>query len=85
MDGALYYATNTGSGWSTASSLGRGLIDGPGTAATSSGPSFFAEETDNALYHSSITGGWTSDGAKQQYGAGAAALLLLRRHRTRLR
>jgi Fibronectin type III domain len=74
MDGALYYATNTGGGWNPVQSLGGGLIDGVGIAAAASGPIFFAEGTDHALYQRGITGGWTRDGGQLQYGAAAAAL-----------
>jgi hypothetical protein len=74
MDGALYYATNTGSGWNAVQSLGGGLIDGPGIAAAAPGPIFFAEGTDHALYHRSISGPWIRDGGGLQFGAAAAAV-----------
>jgi Pro-kumamolisin, activation domain/Fibronectin type III domain/PQQ-like domain len=73
-DGALWYATNTGSGWGPAQSLGGVLIDGPGIAAAGSGPIFFVEGTDHALYHRSLSAGWTKDGGGLQFGAAAAAL-----------
>jgi hypothetical protein len=73
-DNALWYSTNPGGGWSAAISLGGALIDGPGIAATSSGPLFFVEGTDNALYQRSVTSGWTKAGGILQFGAGAAGL-----------
>jgi hypothetical protein len=73
-DDALWYATNTGSGWSAPQSLGGTLVDGVGVAATSSGPVFFVEGVDGAVYHRSISSTWTSDGGKVSLGVGASGL-----------
>jgi hypothetical protein len=74
MDGALWYSTNTGGGWSVATSLGGSLTDGVAVAATEQGPMFFAEGNDGQLWHRSITGKWSPDGGQIQYGASAVAL-----------
>jgi hypothetical protein len=73
-DGALWYAMNTGSGWSSPQSLGGVLIDGVGLAATSSGPVFFVEGGDHAVWHRTISSGWVSDGGQAQLGVAASAL-----------
>jgi len=73
-DNALWYASNNGSGWSTAQSLGGVLVDGAGIANTSLGPIFFAEGTDGALWQRSLTAGWSSDGGQINHGASAAGL-----------
>jgi hypothetical protein len=73
-DDALWYATNTGSGWSAPQSLGGVLIDGVGVAATSGGPVFFVEGTDGGVYHRSISSGWVGDGGRVKLGLAACAL-----------
>ena len=73
-DNALWYSTNTGSGWSSPQSLGGVLIDGVGLAATSTGPIFFVEGTDQAVYQRTISAGWTSDGGEVNLGVGGCAL-----------
>ena len=73
-DNALWYSTNTGSGWSPPQSLGGVLIDGVGLAATSTGPIFFVEGTDQAVYQRTISSGWTSDGGEINLGVGGCAL-----------
>jgi hypothetical protein len=73
-DDALWYATNTGGGWSAPQSLGGTLIDGVGLAATSTGPLFFVEGAGGAVYHRSRFTGWVSDGGQAQLGVGACAL-----------
>ncbi|HEV2029129.1 MAG TPA: carboxypeptidase regulatory-like domain-containing protein [Candidatus Dormibacteraeota bacterium] len=73
-DDALWYATNTGSGWSASQSLGGTLVDGVGLAATSIGPVFFVEGVGGAVYHRSISTGWISDGGQVTLGVGACAL-----------
>jgi hypothetical protein len=73
-DNALWYATNTGSGWSAALSLGGAITDGVGIAATASGPIFFAEGTGGVVYQRSLNSGWTSDGGQVSFGVGASSL-----------
>jgi hypothetical protein len=73
-DGRLSYATNSGSGWSSLQSLGGVLIDGVGLAALSSGPIFFVEGGDHAVWHRTISSGWASDGGQAQLGVAAAAM-----------
>jgi hypothetical protein len=73
-DGALWYSTNSGSGWTSSQSLGGQLVDGVGVAATAAGPVFFGEGTDGAVYHRSLTSGWTLDGGQAKMGVGACAL-----------
>ena len=73
-DGVLWYSTNTGSGWSAIQPLGGQLIDGVGLAATATGPVFFAEGTDGAVYHRSISFGWAADGGQVRLGVGASAV-----------
>jgi Subtilase family len=72
--GALWYSTNTGSGWSSIQPLGGQLVDGVGVAATATGPIFFVEGVDGAVYHRSISSGWTVDGGQVKLGVGACAL-----------
>jgi hypothetical protein len=74
MDGALYWAQNSGAGWSAATSLGGGLLDGPAIAATGDGPVFYVEGTDHGLYHRGTITGYERDGGYVQFGTGAAAL-----------
>ena len=73
-DNALWYASNTGSGWNAAQSLGGALTDGVGIAVTSSGPVFFVEGTDGEVWQRSGTTGWANDGGHVTYGAGGTAL-----------
>jgi hypothetical protein len=73
-DNALWYSANTGSGWSGPQSLGGSLVGGVGIAATSTGPIFFVEGTDGAVYQRTISSGWISDGGVVQLGLAAAAL-----------
>jgi hypothetical protein len=73
-DNALWYATNSGSGWSPAQGLGGVLTDGVGLAATSTGPIFFVEGTDQHVWQRTITSGWTSDGGQIILGVEATAL-----------
>jgi hypothetical protein len=73
-DNGVWYATNTGSGWSAAQSLGGAVTDGVGIAATPSGPIFFAEGAGSAVYQRSISTNWTSDGGQVSFGVGASAL-----------
>jgi hypothetical protein len=71
-DGALYYATNGGSGWSPATSLGGLVGNGVGIAAGFAGPTFFAEGIDGGLYERGLTGGWVPDGGRLAFGTAAA-------------
>jgi hypothetical protein len=57
-DGTLWYATNSGR-LVSAQSLEGALIDGVGLAATSTGPVFFVDGGDGAVYQRSISKGWT--------------------------
>jgi hypothetical protein len=74
LDGGLWYATNTGSTWSSAQSLGGSLVDGVGIAATSAGPIFFAQGLDSGVWQRSISTNWTSDGGQIKMGVAACAL-----------
>jgi hypothetical protein len=74
QDNSLWYATNTGSAWSAAQSLGGVLVDGVGVAATSTGPIFFVEGTGGGVYQRSISSTWTSDGGQVKLGLGACGL-----------
>ena len=71
-DNALWYMTNSGSGWSGGTSLGGGLIDGPGIAAGTAGPTFYVEGLDAAVYERSLSTNWSRDGGGVHYGVGAA-------------
>jgi hypothetical protein len=73
-DGALWYSSNSGLGWSAAQPLSGGLTDGTGVAATPSGPLFFVQGTDNAIWHRTIEGSWKVDGGIVQFGLAATAL-----------
>ena len=72
-DHALWYAYNAGSGWSGFQSLGGGLSDGPAIAGTSSGPMFFAEGSDTAVYKRTLTTGWQYIGGGVLHGVAATA------------
>jgi hypothetical protein len=70
---ALYVATNGGAGWSSAVSLGGGLIGGPGVAATSRVPVLLAEGTNRAVWKRTPLA-WASLGGTVVGGVGAVAL-----------
>jgi large repetitive protein len=72
-DHALWTATNDGSGWTGASSLGGQLTGGPGIAATSQQVEFYAEGTNGAVWEN-VSGGWSSLGGTVTGGTGATAL-----------
>ena len=74
LDNALWYATNTGSGWSQAQPLGGTLVDGVGIAAIASGAVFYGEGSDGALWHRTVSIGWSRDGGAIQHGAAATGL-----------
>jgi hypothetical protein len=73
-DGSLWYATNSGTGWSPIRSLGGGLSDGTGIAATANGPIYFVHGSDNAVWHRTSTSGWTVDGGVVRFGVAATSL-----------
>ena len=73
-DHSLYYATNSGLGWSSMQSLGGIITDGVGIAATPSGPVFFAQGSDGGIWHRGSAGVWTPDGGKVMFGVAASAL-----------
>jgi hypothetical protein len=73
-DHALWEATNPGTGWSAATSLGGVLIDGPGIAAGAGTTEFFAEGSNHAVWERTAASGWTSLGGVVIGGAGAVAL-----------
>jgi len=73
MDSTLQYSTRATGGWGPLQSLGGTLVDGPGIAATPTGPIFYVEGGDSALWHRSISGDWTKDGGSVQFGAAATS------------
>ena len=73
QDNALWYATNTGAGWSSFVSLGGGLIDGPGIAATASGPVFVVEGLNQGVWERTAGTGWLSLGGGVQHGVSATS------------
>jgi lysozyme len=73
-DRALWYDVNSGQGWSGAKSLGGVLVDGTGVAVGPTGPSFFVEGQDVAVWERTLSQGWSSDGGIVDYGVGAAYL-----------
>ncbi|HEV1998377.1 MAG TPA: N-acetylmuramoyl-L-alanine amidase [Candidatus Dormibacteraeota bacterium] len=72
VDGAVWYATNTGSTWSKARSLAGLVVNGVGIAVTGTGTTFYAEGLDRHAWHRGLTAGWTTDGGNIAYGAAAA-------------
>ena len=70
----LVEASNSGAGWTPASSLGGSLIGGPAAAATTQAPEFLAEGTNKAVWGRTPLTGWTSLGGVVAGGVGAAAL-----------
>jgi hypothetical protein len=72
-DGTLWYAANGGGGWGGFVSLGGAVVDGPGLAATSSGPVFVIEAGNHAVYARTLSAGWKSLGGWVVHGATAAA------------
>ena len=76
---ALWFATNTGTGWSSPQSLGGILVDGLGLAAVPGGTTLFVEGSDSALWQNFIPDGgnptgWAGDGGAVRQGAGAVGL-----------
>ena len=70
----LSVATNGGTGWSSAVSLGGSLIGGPAVAATSRVTELVAEGSNHAVWERTRLTGWTSLGGTVVGGVGAAAL-----------
>jgi hypothetical protein len=75
----VFYATNTGGGWSAAKSAGGVAVDGPGVAATGSGALLVIEGGDNAMYvnflpNGGTPAGWAKDSGVLRQGAAAAGL-----------
>ncbi|HEV1997936.1 MAG TPA: glycosyl hydrolase family 18 protein [Candidatus Dormibacteraeota bacterium] len=76
-DGALWYANNDGSGWSTATSAGGRLVDGPGIAANGNTVTFYVEGRDQAVYRrtlqpgGNLDPGWGLIGGRIAHGVGA--------------
>jgi len=73
LDQALWYATYF-YGWSGASSLGGRLVDGPGVALSPSGPTFYGEGGDRAVWTRNLSQDWFSIGGAVDFGAAAAGL-----------
>jgi polyvinyl alcohol dehydrogenase (cytochrome) len=71
--GALLESASSGSGWTTAASLGGRLLGGPGVGAASLETVFVGEGTNQAVWEVTLAG-WTSLGGKVVGGVGAAAL-----------
>ena len=64
-DRALWYASNTGTGWTAAQSLGGTLIGSPAIAADSTETAILAEGTNKVVFQYTLLGatpGWTSLG-----------------------
>jgi hypothetical protein len=71
---ALLEASNAGTGWTPAVSLGGSLIEGPAVAAASQAPEFLVESTNKAVWARTTASGWSSLGGTVVGGVGAAAL-----------
>lgn len=83
LDRRLWFAKNTGSGWTPAQGiLGGTLFGGPGVAVEPQWANYFGEGTDFGLWEASTSHGgnalgWSSLGGRTFFGAAAAALLKL--------
>lgn len=78
--GALVYAVNTGSAWSSVRNLGGIIFDGPGAAATASGATFAVRGGGGAIYTIAVSStgassGWQSVGGASPHGAAITAEL----------
>jgi hypothetical protein len=77
-DGEVYFETNSGSGWSSASSLGGSIVQGPAAATGGNGSAeLFARGTNDKLYSRRLLdGSWTpwsnGDGVLSSEPAAAA-------------
>jgi len=67
-------ASNSGTGWTPAVSLGGSVIEGPAVAAASQAPEFLVESTNKAVWARITASGWSSLGGAVVGGVGAAAL-----------
>ena len=70
----LLEASNSGTGWTPAVSLGGSLIGSPGVAAASRAAELLAEGSNGAVYERTPVTGWTSLGGAVVGGVGATAL-----------
>ena len=71
----LWYASDSGSGWTPVQSPGGTLIGSPAVVADSTGILMFAEGTNHAVFQYAVLGnGWTSLGGDVVGGVGAADL-----------
>jgi hypothetical protein len=73
-DHTLWTATNSGTGWSAAQSLGGQLVDGPGIAAASGVTEYFVEGLNGTIWEWTAASGWTNLLGNAFGGAGAVAL-----------
>jgi hypothetical protein len=74
QDRTLDEAHNSGTGWSSAVSLGGQLIGGPAVAATTESTDLLAEGPHQAVWQWTALTGWTSLGGVVVGGVGAVAL-----------
>ena len=73
-DHALWYATDPGTGWTPAASLGGILIGGPGIAATSSQIELYVEATNHSVVWRTPTSIWNDFAGRVVGGVSAVAL-----------
>jgi large repetitive protein len=73
-DHTLWTATNPGTGWSAAHSLGGQLIGGPGIATGGGVTEYFAEGLNQSIYEWTQNNGWILLNEYAVGGAGAVAL-----------
>ena len=74
---ALWWAYNSGSGWSSAYSLGGTVRDGPTVAPTAGNAMFYIEGSDGQIWDNSTdgnTGTWHADGGAIALGTAASGL-----------
>lgn len=74
-DRGLWYATNSGGGWSPVRTLGGQLIGGPGVADTAGGLTFAVEGTDRQAYVRTVGSAWSTLGGVLRNGAALTAVL----------
>jgi large repetitive protein len=73
-DHTLWTATNPGTGWSAAHSLGGQLMDGPGIATGGGVTEYFVEGLNGIIWEWTAASGWTSLDVPSYFGVGAVAL-----------
>ena len=77
-DHQLWYASNSGGGWTPASPGGGYLVDGVGVAAYTTGAIFYVEGPDGHLYEETLSGaglsGYRLDGGSITHGVAATNL-----------